>query len=706
MEKKEKKKRFRKKTVLLFSLLACLVVGIHRDYHAADAIAVAAPIELIGSAVLTFAMVLAGESAGEKMSSILEPSPFKSAQLLEKDRWELAEQYVHEAFPEGTFGINCGIDYTGYDKFVDSMTTYVVNANYIIREEFCKKVWDNLPTSGSSALKPEDIVTDDQNATILQFPKKDDDDKKDEDGKPASILKELFDEEENSLAPNVVAGIFTTKFFRIVYETLINLNGTEEEKKLEGDADQGCDYTIAYYSQNYNSPILNMRGFDEYDTEQSGNTVSYATDYVINLMNVQETLDPDIHKQIFPLTFDLDGVPQLGFASELALENGVRVKGNYHCVRNGPKDVYYGQSGGTSDEFVLRHKYYAPLFAPYYNRYQTGSNSRFVDTVFPQYFPNKSLDDLYSDFKLREIKNKNYYDVLIDVGTLENFEQFCDLVKTGEYTLAELLNLMERGWITQIKNKEKQWEGIKNHGKTAKETLDDPEKGKKYKTSTGKVNLDSLKEGTEKQTTIKHGQPLYEFLGDPTAGTELEPGAAPGANPGTGTNPDADTSVVIGPDFAGVPDTWWGADYNPSNDPDASTDPGTNPGTDPGTDPGTNPGTDPGNNGEGGNNNDPDGKKPFTPGFSGDSDDPDNVQWYERFPFSIPWDVMRIISFFSAEKEAPVFEIPAQFDFIGVKETIKIDLAQFSQCIKVIRVFIILSYVSGLVLVTRKIIKG
>lgn len=690
MEKKKKKKRYRKKIVLLFSLLAFLVVGLHRDYHTADAIAVAAPIDLIGSAVLTFSMVLAGQSAGEKMSAILEPNPFKAVDMLQEQRLELAEQYVREAFPEGTFAINCGIDYSGYDKFVDSMTTYVVNAQYVLREEFCKKVWDNLPMASSSGLKPEHIVTTDQNVSILvsllsRFPKPDDE------NRPAPVLKDLFDEEEQSLAPNVIAGIFATKFFRIVYETLVELNGSEQEKELEGASEQGCDYTLAYYSQNYNTPIFRTNGYAQQKVDSTG--LEYSYDYILNVTNIREDLDPDFHKQIFPLTFVLDGVPRFGFASELDLSG---LQGNFKCQN---KQVPNGPTGGSEGYYYLIHGQHAPLFAPWMNAYGSGSSNDFVKK-FPSLFPGKTLEEFYNDFKLREIKANNFYDILIDVGTLENFEQFCDLVKTGKYTLAELLNLMERGWITQIKDKKKQWEGIKNQGKTAKETLDDPEKGKKYKTATGKVSLDSLKDGTEKQTQIKHGQPLYEFLGDPTSGTELEPGSAPGSNPGTGTNPETTTNPIIGPGFAGVPDTWWGHNYNPVNDPNASTNPGTNPGTDPGTKP------EPGDNGEGGDKNNPDGKKPFTPGFSGDSDDPDNVQWYERFPFSIPWDVMRIISFFSADKEAPVFEVPAQFNFVGVKETIKIDLTQFEGCIKVIRVFVILSYVSGLVLVTRKMIKG
>ena len=65
---------------------------------------------------------------------------------------------------------------------------------------------------------------------------------------------------------------------------------------------------------------------------------------------------------------------------------------------------------------------------------------------------------------------------VIDVGTRENYEKFCDMVRSGDYTLDQLLDLMEKGWQVGIKNKEKQWEGIKNKGKTAKDTLEDPQK--------------------------------------------------------------------------------------------------------------------------------------------------------------------------------------------------------------------------------------
>lgn len=707
MEKTEKKTRFRKRrygkrSFLLFSLLAFLVVGIYRDYRLGDTIAAeAVPLGLIGSAVFTLTLVMGGEAAGETMSDILSPNPW----ILDEEKYELTEEYVRKNFPEKIWSAEIKDPITDvYDKFVDSMTTYFVNTQYIIREEFCKKLWDNLPLSGSSALKPEDVVTTDQNVSILlaylltRLPDPDDMEKR-----RAVVLKEIFNEEENSLAPNIIAGIFTTKFFRVVYETLIRLNGTDQEEKLEGNSEQGCDYTLGYYQSSYNTNILTMGGVDTF--EENGYTAH--SDYIMNFTNLV-TINDDIHKQIFPLTFDIKGVPQLGFASSLKLKELTR-KGEFFCV----KTYDHGGGASSSDYFTISHKKYAPLFAPFYYAYSTGSLPSFLQ-VFPSYFPNKTLEEFYQDFNLRESQDNNIQDVLIDVGTLENFEKFCDLVETGEYTLAELLNLMERGWVVQIKNKEKQWEGIKNNGKTAKETLDDPEKGEKYKTATGKVSLESLKKGTEKQTIIKHGQPLYEFLGDPTTGTELEVNPSPGTSSETSTNPQ----IVIDPGFTGLPDTWWGVGYNPVNAPGASTSPGTNPGTDSGTNPGTDPGTDPGTNpgtnpgtdsGDGGNNgDDPEGKKPFTPGFSGDPDDPDNVQWYERFPFSIPWDIGRLIEFFSAEKEAPVFVIPADFNAVGVKvkEDVKIDLKQFSDCIKVIRVFILLAYVSGLVIVTRKIIKG
>lgn len=78
------------------------------------------------------------------------------------------------------------------------------------------------------------------------------------------------------------------------------------------------------------------------------------------------------------------------------------------------------------------------------------------------------------------------------------------------------------------------------------------------------------------------------------------------------------------------------------------------------------------------------------------------------FPFCIPFDLIRAFKVLSVEGEAPVYEIPLQIDYksIHVDEHWSIDMSDFSSVIQILRVMETLGFIVGLILVTRKLIRG
>lgn len=72
----------------------------------------------------------------------------------------------------------------------------------------------------------------------------------------------------------------------------------------------------------------------------------------------------------------------------------------------------------------------------------------------------------------------------------------------------------------------------------------------------------------------------------------------------------------------------------------------------------------------------------------------------EKFPFSLPWDVKRMVEMFKAEREAPVWELPIK------EEKIIIDFNNFNDIARIARIMNLLIYVIGLVIITRRFISG
>lgn len=69
----------------------------------------------------------------------------------------------------------------------------------------------------------------------------------------------------------------------------------------------------------------------------------------------------------------------------------------------------------------------------------------------------------------------------------------------------------------------------------------------------------------------------------------------------------------------------------------------------------------------------------------------------EKFPFSLPWDIGRILDRFDVSPKAPVFKVPI------VSETIEIDFTVFEEWVFIFRFFILMAFVIGLIYISTRL---
>lgn len=158
---------------------------------------------------------------------------------------------------------------------------------------------------------------------------------------------------------------------------------------------------------------------------------------------------------------------------------------------------------------------------------------------------------------------------------------------------------------------------------------------------------------------------------------------------------------------------------NPDPNPDPDPNPNPNPNPDPDPDPNPNPNPDPDPDPDPNPTGSPDPEPTKAPDEDSSSDvDPKDyaIDLRKIFPFCIPFDLMHLLNVLDAEPEAPRFEIPVDLEadnpFTGKKivnyhTKIVIDMSDYEQPIKVIRIFEIMFFILALLLITRdQMIKG
>ena len=114
---------------------------------------------------------------------------------------------------------------------------------------------------------------------------------------------------------------------------------------------------------------------------------------------------------------------------------------------------------------------------------------------------------------------------------------------------------------------------------------------------------------------------------------------------------------------------------------------------------------------------DTDTDNPSKPGEGSGTDTPsDTVNWpsasdlslpeliISKFPFCIPFDVIRLIGLLDAEPKAPVFKLPLKYSTV-MDEEIVLDVSQWDDVIKVVRWGELIVFVAALIYVTRNYIK-
>ncbi|NLH02400.1 MAG: hypothetical protein GX488_11075 [Clostridiales bacterium] len=78
----------------------------------------------------------------------------------------------------------------------------------------------------------------------------------------------------------------------------------------------------------------------------------------------------------------------------------------------------------------------------------------------------------------------------------------------------------------------------------------------------------------------------------------------------------------------------------------------------------------------------------------------------DKFPFCVPFDLFRLIKALNASPSAPIFTVPLKFDSINYQYDFRFDLSQYDNLVQPIRIGITLIFLLGLIMITRKLIKG
>ena len=97
-----------------------------------------------------------------------------------------------------------------------------------------------------------------------------------------------------------------------------------------------------------------------------------------------------------------------------------------------------------------------------------------------------------------------------------------------------------------------------------------------------------------------------------------------------------------------------------------------------------------------------------TPGEGGEP--PDNTPFLadlsELFPFCVPFDLIRLFKVLQSAPQAPYWEIPLDVPSIGLHYKFVIDMSQFDTLAQLLRICETIGFICGLILITRKLIRG
>ncbi|MEG1847856.1 MAG: hypothetical protein RR238_05230 [Lachnospiraceae bacterium] len=76
-----------------------------------------------------------------------------------------------------------------------------------------------------------------------------------------------------------------------------------------------------------------------------------------------------------------------------------------------------------------------------------------------------------------------------------------------------------------------------------------------------------------------------------------------------------------------------------------------------------------------------------------------------KFPFCLAWDLVSMVSLFKYSADtAPIFTVPFQYPKLNIDYTFELDFSVFDKCIKVLKFFMLLFFMRGLIFATSKLI--
>lgn len=94
----------------------------------------------------------------------------------------------------------------------------------------------------------------------------------------------------------------------------------------------------------------------------------------------------------------------------------------------------------------------------------------------------------------------------------------------------------------------------------------------------------------------------------------------------------------------------------------------------------------------------------------GEADPPDGTPFLADlttlFPFCVPFDLIRLFQVLQAAPQAPYWEVPLDVPSIGLHYKFVIDMSEFETLAQIVRAGETIGFICGLILITRKLIKG
>lgn len=598
--------------------------------------------------------------------------------------WEDARGYVHGSFSgDPNFQQLFDFDTEKLIQMECLMAAGVAMGGYVFSQKYLKKLWAQYdpredgwdPEKWSDLTEKEKVkiiydVSDVMvNAGIIPVgpPDGGDDDDKDEDPDGSNYKKhykeggKLIDEEGNLLVleSGAVNAAFTTATFQTVYYLAKKLNREEKKNQFIGEESGVFNYHFQDWAVQLPNSFSQVDVFSVYSSSLSSYP-SAAFGFAPTFLGKNDVRpNPNFDKfsvsHVYPCLFWKDGKPHLGMTTD---------KGFWSCPY--AMKLKVKNSSSSSGNYV----YFSP---------RTGEKFQEIDL---HNIPNMPTDFNYNEFD-HLIRNRDVLisedrncvaPWLIDCETEPNFKKFTELVQSGDYTLNQLLECMRDGWKGLPK---KSWQSVEDKGETAKKVINS-DKGKKYKETGKKYSADGTK-------TEGEGVSFSSLVDGMTAPEHDMEGSL--TSPKTGADDLLGDQVTLPepvkfPSSEDYPD---GAFFIPNAEippsPPDKPDPTPTPTPEPTPTPAP-------------------GAAPVLPGTDSD------LQWYERFPFCIPWDLYNGVSALQAKTKIPKWDIPFEIKRLNIKEKITIDLTPYEKLAAICRWFFRILFATGLVLISRHIIKG